>query len=242
MTRDTCDQTIAVDYNTCGRACGKTYDQSNSTWDSGNDDGEFSDITGAVTSTSDVTHYTYHECHGTLPNASVTFTTCAGTLDVPIEFDTCSGTRDAPVVFDTCAGMRNVPVVFDTCEGTVETDVSYAVCDGFVTICPETVMSVRLSQARAYAATWMSFLAVVYNNLASRELVRNTAERVEKTEERLQTLEEKNDIVDENKGPVEGDTRSKDKWKKNTKPFSLRGESNDVVVNVNIREGANDRV
>ena len=154
-----------ADYAACGTACGKTYDSNSGFWDASGD--PFYHITGAVEATGSdytgVSHYQYEECQGTHPYASVTF---AG----------CSGTRD-------------VPVTFASCEGTADTPVAYSVCDGFVTICPETPMSVRLSQAMAYAATWMSALAFLYNFLGQRELTRQLARRVDR-------VVAKNDLVD----------------------------------------------
>ena len=157
-----------ADYAACGTACGKTYDSnfpSSGFWDPSGD--AFYYITGAVEATGSdytgVSHYQYEECQGTHPYATVTF---AG----------CSGTRD-------------VSVTFASCEGTADTPVAYSVCDGFVTICPETPMSVRLSQAMAYAATWMSALAFLYNYLGQRELTRQLARRVDR-------VVAKNDLVD----------------------------------------------
>ena len=90
------------------------------------------------------------------------------------------------MTYTACAGTRDIPVVFDTCTGTVEVDVSYTVCDGFVTVCPETPMSVRFSQAMAYSAAWMSALAFVYNYLGQRELAK-----------RMDAVVQKNDLADE---------------------------------------------
>ena len=153
VAKSACAAGVALaDYSTCGTACGKTYDANANAWDTGGD--PFNSITGAVeadaSSSTGITQYTYEECRGTHPTAPVTFAACVGT--------------------------RDVPVVFDTCEGTVETDVSYAVCDGFVTTCPETAMSVRFSQAFAYAGAWMSVLAFMYNFLGQRELARQVEE------------------------------------------------------------------
>jgi hypothetical protein len=129
----------------------------------------FSVITGADVTKSEVIQFTYEECFGKWTNADVTYTACAGT--------------------------RDIPVVFDTCTGTVEVDVSYTVCDGFVTICPETPMSVRFSQAMAYSAAWMSALAFVYNYLGQRELAK-----------RVENLVQKNDLdeSDDEDAPAEG--------------------------------------
>ena len=77
--------------------------------------------------------------------------------------------------------------MYDSCEGTViYDDVQYTVCDGFVTVCPETPMSVRFSQAMAYSAAWMSALAFVYNYLGQRELAK-----------RMDAVVQKNDLADE---------------------------------------------
>jgi hypothetical protein len=51
------------------------------------------------------------------------------------------------------------------------------------------MLSVRLSQAMAYAATWMSALAFLYNFLGQRELTRQLARRVDR-------VVAKNDLVD----------------------------------------------
>ena len=162
---DCADPLALTDYAACGTACGKTYDSSATKRDASGD--AFSSITGAVeadgSDSTGVSHYRYEECRGTRPSAPVTFTACSGT--------------------------RDVPVTFASCEGTVDTPVSYSVCDGFVTICPETPMSVRLSQAMAYAATWMSALAFAYNFLGRREL-----------ERRMDRVVEKNDLVDADEG------------------------------------------
>ena len=106
--------------------------------------------------------------------------------------------RTPHVTYTACAGTRDVPVVFDTCTGTVEVDVSYTVCDGFVTICPETPMSVRFSQAMAYSAAWMSALAFVYNYLGQRELAK-----------RVEALVQKNDLdeSDDEDAPADGRRR-----------------------------------
>jgi hypothetical protein len=179
VTKSACGDLLAVDdYNTCGRACGKTYNSSSERWDVGGN--EFFSITGAVEATSyngitstaatkGLTYWTYDECFGNWQNADVTYTACAGT--------------------------RDVPVVFDTCTGTVNVDVSYTVCDGFVTVCPETPMSVRFSQAMAYSAAWMSALAFVYNYLGQRELAK-----------RVENLVQKNDLdeSDDEDAPAEG--------------------------------------
>ena len=179
VAKSACGDLLAVDdYNSCGRACGKTYDSNSRKWDVGGT--EFAFITGAVeanslngitstAATEGLTYYTYDECYGTLTNAPVTYTACAGT--------------------------RDVPVVFDACTGTVEVDVSYAVCDGFVSVCPETPMSVRFSQAMAYSAAWMSALAFVYNYLGQRELAK-----------RVENLVQKNDLdeSDDEDAPAEG--------------------------------------
>ena len=90
------------------------------------------------------------------------------------------------MTFTACSGTRDVPVTFASCEGTVDTPVSYSVCDGFVSICPETPTSVRFSQAMAYAATWMSALAFVYNFLGQRELQRRM--------DRMDRVVEKNNV------------------------------------------------
>lgn len=84
----------------------------------------------------------------------------------------CDATRNVPITYDTCEGTADVPVVFDRCQGTVEQEVEYAFCDGFVNICPSTAMSVRFSQAMAYATTWMSALGFAYNMLGQQELAR----------------------------------------------------------------------
>jgi hypothetical protein len=169
VAKSTCGDLQALDdYDTCGTACGKTYDPGAARWDMGN---YFSTITGAVEATSlngitgtaateGLTYFTYDECFGNWVNAPVTYTACAGT--------------------------RDIPVVFDKCTGTVEVDVQYAMCDGFVTICPETPMSVRFSQAMAYSAAWMSALAFLYNYLGQRELAK-----------RMDAVEKKNDLADE---------------------------------------------
>ena len=190
------------DYNTCGRACGKTYNSSSERWDVGGN--EFFSITGAVEATSEngitstaattgLTHFTYDECFGNFVNAPVTYTACAGT--------------------------RDVPVVFDTCTGTVEVDVSYAVCDGFVTVCPETPMSVRFSQAMAYSAAWMSALAFVYNYLGQRELAK-----------RMDAVVQKNDLADESDdedAPADAAAGAK---------------TDDVTATVKLRNGRANRV
>ena len=54
--------------------------------------------------------------------------------------------------------------------------VAYEFCDGFVTVCPSTPVSVRLSQAMAYATTWMSLLSAVYAFLGQRVLDEEEAE------------------------------------------------------------------
>ena len=166
VAKTSCAGFVALaDYAACGTACGKTYDSSATRWDASGD--AFYRITGAVeadgSSSNAVSHYQYEECQGTHPSTSVTFASCSGT--------------------------RDVPVTFASCEGTADTPVAYSVCDGFVTICPETPMSVRLSQAMAYAATWMSALAFVYNYLGQRELTRQLARRVDR-------VVAKNDLVD----------------------------------------------
>ena len=84
----------------------------------------------------------------------------------------CDATRNVPITYDTCEGTADVPIVFDKCQGTVEQEVEYAFCDGFVNICPSTAMSVRFSQAMAYATTWMSALGFAYNMLGQQELAR----------------------------------------------------------------------
>ena len=190
------------DYNTCGRACGKTYDSSSGKWDVGVT--EFFSITGAVeasslngiastAATKGLTHFIYDECFGKWTNADVTFTACAGT--------------------------RDIPVVFDTCTGTVEVDVQYSVCDGFVTICPETPMSVRFSQAMAYSAAWMSALAFVYNYLGQRELAK-----------RMDAVVQKNDLADESDdedAPTDAAAGAK---------------TDDVTATVKLRNGRANRV
>ena len=104
------------------------------------------------------------------------------------------------MTFAGCSGTRDVSVTFASCEGTADTPVAYSVCDGFVTICPETPMSVRLSQAMAYAATWMSALAFLYNFLGQRELTRQLARRVDR-------VVAKNDLVDGDDDEDEGRRR-----------------------------------
>jgi hypothetical protein len=163
VAKITCSDPFALaDYAACGTACGTTYDSSATR--SGD---LFYSITGAVeadgSSSTGVSHYQHEECQGTHPSISVTFASCSGTRDIPVTFASCEGTSDTPV--------------------------SYSVCDGFVTICPETPMSVRLSQAMAYAATWMSALAFLYNYLGQRELTRQLARRVDR-------VVAKNDLVD----------------------------------------------
>ena len=101
----------------------------------------------------------------------------------------CVATRNVPFTYATCSGTRDVPVVFDTCLGTIDQTLDFAFCDGFVNVCPETPTSVRFSQAMAYAATWMSALAFVYNFLGQREL-----------ERRMDRVVEKNDLVDADEG------------------------------------------
>ena len=101
----------------------------------------------------------------------------------------CVATRNVPFTYATCSGTRDVPVVFDTCLGTIDRTLDFAFCDGFVNVCPETPTSVRFSQAMAYAATWMSALAFVYNYLGQRELTRQLARRVD-------CVVAKNDLVD----------------------------------------------
>ena len=166
VAKTSCADPVALDdYAACGTACGKTYDSSSRSWDASGD--SFFHITGAVVATgkssTGVSHYQYEECQGTK-----SFT---------------------PVTFAGCSGTRDVSVTFASCEGTADTPVAYSVCDGFVTICPETPMSVRLSQAMAYAATWMSALAFLYNYLGQRELTRQLARRVDR-------VVAKNDLVD----------------------------------------------
>ena len=179
MAKSACGSYAAADYNSCGTACGKTYDPGTEGWGTSGD--WFELITGAVEATSSnymitatattkgLTHFTYDECFGNWVNAPVTYTACAGT--------------------------RDIPVVFDTCTGTVEVDVSYTVCDGFVTVCPETPMSVRFSQAMAYSAAWRSAVAFVYNYLGQRELAK-----------RVENLVQKNDLdeSDDEDAPAEG--------------------------------------
>ena len=179
VAKSACGDPQAIDDSSCGRACGKTYDASSGSWDVGGT--EFATIFGAA-ETSEVTHFTYEECEGTL-QVPVTFTTCSGTRDIPVEFAACNGTRDVPVVYDSCEGT----VIYD--------DVQYTVCDGFVTVCPETPMSVRFSQAMAYSAAWMSALAFVYNYLGQRELAK-----------RVENLVQKNDLdeSDDEDAPAEG--------------------------------------
>ena len=156
------DLLVLADYAACGTACGKTYDSSATKWDASGD--AFYRITGAVeadgSDSTGVSHYQYEECQGTHPSAPVTFT--------------------------ACSGKHDVPVTFASCEGTVDTPVSYSVCDGFVSICPETPTSVRFSQAMAYAATWMSALAFVYNFLGQHELQRRM--------DRMDRVVEKNNL------------------------------------------------
>ena len=171
VAKSACGDPQAIDDNSCGTACGKTYDSNSGKWDvSGT---AFATITGAA-ETSEVTQFTYEECEGTL-EVPVTFTTCSGTRDIPVTYTACAGTRDVPVVFDS---VRPGTVIYD--------DVQYTVCDGFVTICPETPMSVRFSQAMAYSAAWMSALAFVYNYLGQRELAK-----------RMDAVVQKNDLADE---------------------------------------------
>ncbi len=201
VTKSACGDPQAVDYSSCGTACGKTYDSSAGRWDVGGT--PFYSITGAVEATSSsgitstaattgLTYWTYDECFGNFVNAPVTYTACAGT--------------------------RDVPVVFDTCTGTVEVDVSYTVCDGFVTVCPETPMSVRFSQAMAYSAAWMSALAFVYNYLGQRELAK-----------RVENLVQKNDLdeSDDEDAPAEGAEGAK---------------TADVTATVKLRGGRANRV
>jgi len=166
VAKTNCADPLALaDYAACGTACGKTYDSNSGYWDASSAN-KFYSIAGAVEATGSSftgATYFYEECQGTHPSAPVSFTACSGT--------------------------RDVPVTFASCEGTVDTPVSYSVCDGFVSICPETPTSVRFSQAMAYAATWMSALAFVYNFLGQRELQR-----------RMDRVVEKNDLVDADEG------------------------------------------
>ena len=186
VNRASCNATMGVNsYTACGSACGKTYDPSTSTWDSGGDAFDF--FSGGVAvpafdSSSNV-EFTYQECLGTHPEANVTFSTCRGTKTVQVEwascnatalvptaFDTCNGTRFVPIEFESCYGTREVTVQFATCEGTRDLPVSYELCDGFVVVCPQTPTSVRFSQAMAYASTWMGALAGAYAFLSNRAM------------------------------------------------------------------------
>ena len=58
--------------------------------------------------------------------------------------------------------------------------VAYEFCDGFVTV-PFHPVSVRLSQATAYATTWMSLLSAVYAFLGQRVLDEGSGERATTT-------------------------------------------------------------
>ena len=154
------DPVALTDYTACGTACGKTYDSSATRWDAAGD-------------------AFYRGAAGSTPAPFLTTSN-----------EECQGTKTmATVTFASCSGTRDIPVTFASCEGTADTPVAYSVCDGFVTICPETPMSVRLSQAMAYAATWMSALAFLYNYLGQRELTRQLARRVDR-------VVAKNDLVD----------------------------------------------
>ena len=206
VAKSACGDPQAIDYNTCGTACGKTYDSNSGKWDVGGT--EFAFITGAFEATSingitstaatkGLTYYTYDECFGNWQNAPVTYTACAGT--------------------------RDVPVVFDTCTGTVEVDVQYTVCDGFVTICPETPMSVRFSQAMAYSAAWMSALAFVYNYLGQREL----AKRMDAVVQDNDLIDKSNDVNDDEDAPA---------------ATAKGAKTDDVTATVRVRSGNTNRV
>jgi hypothetical protein len=148
VDRMSCSDVIGVaDVASCASACGETFDATTEYW------GALSfrkdQIVGAQFGAPRL-EYAYTTCEGTHPNANVTFATCAGT--------------------------RAVPVVFDQCKGTIEMPVAYEFCDGFVTVCPSTPVSVRLSQAMAYATTWMSLLSAVYAFLGQRVLDEEEAE------------------------------------------------------------------
>ena len=148
VDRMSCGDVIGVaDVASCASACGETFDATTEYW------GALSfrkdQIVGAQFGAPRL-EYAYTTCEGTHPNANVTFATCAGT--------------------------RAVPVVFDQCKGTIEMPVAYEFCDGFVTVCPSTPVSVRLSQAMAYATTWMSLLSAVYAFLGQRVLDEEEAE------------------------------------------------------------------
>ncbi len=186
VDRASCNAKMTFNSSTaCGTACGKSYDPSTSTWDSGGDAFDF--FSGGVAApafdSSNKVEFTYQECLGTHPEANVTFSTCRGTKTVQVEwascnatalvptaFDTCNGTREVPIEFETCYGTRDVSVQFATCEGTRDLPVSYELCDGFVVVCPQTPTSVRFSQAMAYASTWMGALAGAYAFLSNRAM------------------------------------------------------------------------
>ncbi len=185
VDRASCNAKMAFNsYTACGTACGKTYDPSTSTWDSGDDAFNFfGGIAAPAFDASNNVEFTYQECLGTYPEANVTFVTCRGTKTVQVEwascnatalvptaFDTCNGTRSVPIEFETCYGTRDVSVQFATCEGTQDLPVSYELCDGFVVVCPQTPTSVRFSQAMAYASTWMGALAGAYAFLSNRAM------------------------------------------------------------------------
>ena len=200
VDRASCATTMALNsYTACGTACGKTYDPSTSTWDSGGDAFDFfgGGVAAPAFDASNNVEFTYRECHGTHPEANVTFATCRGTKTVQVEwassnatalvptaFDTCNGTRSVPIEFETCYGTRDMSVQFATCEGTRDLPVSYEFCDGFVVVCPQTPTSVRFSQAMAYASTWMGALAGAYAFLSNRAMQKAAAAKEEEEEAR----------------------------------------------------------